>query len=192
MTWGIIRLDKVFVHPVGQMENKVSAKDLLRQYKRRAPFNIAGLIEAANEVFVKYELPEIQLRTLRFYIQNLVVDRPVGSPKFARYNFRHMLQLIGARVLQDRGLKLAEAIENLDSANVDDDTLVERVAEFLEGNPPRISRNTVREKSSGYGVEASMRQLKLTDQATVLIPKTANMREALMELRTAITDLLGE
>jgi len=174
------------------MENTVSAKELLRQYKRRAPFNIAGLIVAGNEIFVKFGLPEIQIRTLRFYIQNQVVDRPVGSPKFARYNFRHLLQLVGARVLQDRGLKLAEAIAHLDSPNVDDDTMVDRVTEFLEGSVVRMrSAPAVRETRASYG-EPSMRQLKLTDQATVYVPQNSNLRDALIELRTAISDLVGD
>jgi hypothetical protein len=51
--------------------------------------------------------------------------------------------------------------------------------------------NVVRENKSAYG-DSNMRQLKLTDQATVFIPKTANMREALIELRQAISDLIGD
>ena len=73
------------------------------------------------EIAALVELPE---RTVRYYIQLGLVDRPDGETRAARYGERHLGQLLGIRKWQQAGLSL------------------ERIAELLadpsaKGPPPR-------------------------------------------------------
>ena len=73
------------------------------------------------EIAALVELPE---RTVRYYIQLGLVDRPDGETRAARYGERHLGQLLEIRKWQQAGLSL------------------ERIAELLadpsaKGPPPR-------------------------------------------------------
>lgn len=57
-------------------------------------------------------LTETPLRTIRYYIQQGLVDRPDGSTRSARYAQRHIEQLLEIRKWQKAGLSL-ERIRDL-------------------------------------------------------------------------------
>ncbi|GLS83687.1 helix-turn-helix domain-containing protein [Paraferrimonas haliotis] len=52
------------------------------------------------------------LRTIRFYIQKGMVDRPLGARKSARYSEKHLEQVLTIRKWQGAGMSL-EAIHRL-------------------------------------------------------------------------------
>lgn len=67
-----------------------------------------ALIVVANEFLASRGATLVSKRTLRFYTAQEVVPSPMGSPKFARYGFEHLLSLLAARSLQDQGQRLEQ------------------------------------------------------------------------------------
>lgn len=83
-------------------------KPELLPYANMPPCTAKELIAHANKVLRAMGLPDVQIRTLRFYIAQGVVPPPVGSPKFARYEFSHLNSLVILRMMQNQGMRLAE------------------------------------------------------------------------------------
>lgn len=75
-----------------------------------------------------YRLPELCLlvdlpvRTVRYYVQIGLVDRPQGETRAARYGSKHLEQLLLIKKWTDAGVSL------------------ERVRELLHGAPPPIAQ----------------------------------------------------
>lgn len=65
-----------------------------------------ALVVVVNEFLSERGATLISKRTLRFYTAQDVVPSPMGSPKFARYGYEHVLSLLAARALQDQGQRL--------------------------------------------------------------------------------------
>jgi len=70
-----------------------------------------------NELCVLADLP---VRTLRYYVQTGLVDRPQGETRAARYGARHLEQLLLIKKWTAAGLSL------------------ERVSEILQGDAPPV------------------------------------------------------
>lgn len=70
-----------------------------------------------DELAVLADLPP---RTVRYYIQLGLVDRPVGETRAARYGARHLEQLL--------------QVKNWSAAGVS----LERIRELLQGEPPPV------------------------------------------------------
>jgi len=66
-------------------------------------------------------LVELPRRTVRYYIQVGLVDRPEGETRAARYGPRHVEQLLAIRKWIDAGVSL------------------ERIRELLSGAPPPVA-----------------------------------------------------
>jgi DNA-binding transcriptional MerR regulator len=58
-------------------------------------------------------LAELPRRTVRYYIQQGLVDRPVGETRAARYAARHLEQLLSIRKWQRAGVSLGRIRELL-------------------------------------------------------------------------------
>lgn len=82
----------------------------LSLYRQLAPFTADKLVDAANALLTAKRVHGITKRTLRFYTAQRVVPGPMGSPKFARYGYEHLLTLLAARALQDQGMKLEQIV----------------------------------------------------------------------------------
>lgn len=65
-------------------------------------------------------LVELPRRTVRYYIQQGLVDRPEGETRAARYSTHHLNQLLSIRQWQRAGLSL------------------ERIRELLQGEPAQV------------------------------------------------------
>mgnify|MGYP003434655752 FL=1 len=52
------------------------------------------------------ELTELPMRTIRYYIQIGLVDRPIGERRTASYNQQHLQQLLSIKQWSDAGLSL--------------------------------------------------------------------------------------
>jgi DNA-binding transcriptional MerR regulator len=71
-----------------------------------------------DELCVLTELPK---RTVRYYVQLGLVDRPVGETRAAHYTSRHLEQLLQIRKWAAAGVSL------------------ERIRELLDGAPPPVA-----------------------------------------------------
>lgn len=71
-----------------------------------------------DELCTLVDLPK---RTVRFYIQKELVDRPIGLKKGARYHKAHLEQLLSIKKWQAAGLSLeriAELLQEPDPADI--------------------------------------------------------------------------
>ncbi len=66
------------------------------------------------------QLTDTTKRTVRFYIQQQLVDRPIGEKRAARYSQQHLEQLLTIRKWQDAGLSLERIGEILKAPEQDD------------------------------------------------------------------------
>ena len=66
------------------------------------------------------KLTDTSKRTIRFYIQQQLVNRPIGEKRTARYNQQHLEQLLTIRKWQDAGLSLERIGEILKTPAQDD------------------------------------------------------------------------
>lgn len=85
----------------------------IRNFQSMPPVTADALVAYANELLISRGSALITKRTLRFYTSNDVVPSPLGSPKFARYDYKHLICLVGARALQDQGNKLPKIKKEL-------------------------------------------------------------------------------
>jgi len=76
------------------------------EFRGIAPLTVDQLIVAVNEVLASRGVNLFSKRTLRYYTTQGIVPSPMGSPKFARYGYEHILCLVGARAMQDMGRKI--------------------------------------------------------------------------------------
>jgi len=67
-------------------------------------------------------LTNISKRTVRYYVQLGLVDRPKGETRAARYGQKHLNQLLQIKKWSDAGLSL------------------DRIADLLRGEPPPVSQ----------------------------------------------------
>jgi DNA-binding transcriptional MerR regulator len=74
-----------------------------------------GVMKTNDRIFTLEELctlVDMNKRTIRFYMQRGLVDRPEGTGKGAYYTHRHLEQLLGVRKWKEAGLSL-ERIQEL-------------------------------------------------------------------------------
>ena len=82
------------------------------------------------------KLTDFSVRTVRYYMQLGLVDRPVGETRAAHYTQKHLDQLILIKRLTDSGISL------------------ERVGEVMAGGDPPIS--TARKKPGSIEVKSHL------------------------------------
>ena len=89
--------------------------DLLDPYRERKEWTMDDLVHAASEVIPvvagpqeRHKVTEVpDARTVRYYIQEGLVDRPhATSGSSALYGYRHLLQLVSIKVLQSLNLPI--------------------------------------------------------------------------------------
>lgn len=122
----------------------------IKDFASRAPYTADDLVAIVQELLPRYPNQVFTKRTMRFYIAQGVVHRPLGSPKFARYSYEHLLQLLATRMLQDQGYKL-EYISKYNNDFWDGDT--KKVEADLDKWLVRVrsATMTVKERRREYG-----------------------------------------
>jgi DNA-binding transcriptional MerR regulator len=115
-------------------------------------------------------------RTLRYYIQLGLVDRPVGETRAAYYTWQHLRQLLEVRELTEQGLSL------------------EQVAERRRGGPADAAPRS----RAGAGTLTVRSHLQLADGVELVVePGTARLtpeqlrrfaREALAAYARVVSD----
>lgn len=125
-----------------------------------------------NELCLLAELP---LRTVRYYIQQGLVDRPHGEKRGAWYDRHHLEQLLQIRKWSSAGLSL------------------ERIRELLQGEPPTVPERpkqvgAIQVRSHiwlGPGLE-----LQVSAEDAGLSPE--QLRQLVTAVTQAITDIKGK
>lgn len=80
---------------------------------------MSNIVSMSDENNLRYSLDELAAlvdvprRTLRYYIQHGLVDRPIGEKRGAYYTSRHVEQLLELRKWQQAGLSLERIREVL-------------------------------------------------------------------------------
>lgn len=172
---------------------------ILTAYRKYAPFTADRLIEAANAILGDKAGPMIAKRTLRFYTSQSVVPRPLGSPKFARYGYEHLLTMVAARALQDQGMKLAQIKEEVAEIRRGQFSRIERMIEDWMERSAYFRGVTVKETIAEYGVtDVSaadfgggnlVKTFQLTPYSTLHVAGNANFIDELKAVRTALERL---
>jgi len=72
---------------------------------------------------------DVNIRLLRYYTSEGILPKAIGSPKFARYGYEHLVGLLAARALLDQGRKLEEAKQTIEGIHQGDIGEAERIAE---------------------------------------------------------------
>lgn len=77
-------------------------------------------------------LTGVQKRTVRFYIQKGLVERPIGERRSARYTDKHLEQLLTIQKWQDAGLSLDRIGQLLSGQDTDDVPPMRRLPGSIE------------------------------------------------------------
>ncbi len=138
----------------------------MAMYRSREDFRLDELIEIANE-FIKVVAPEqpsdriaetLNERSLRYYITEGLVDRPLGKEGTAAlYGFRHLLQILAVKRLQGSYLPIKRIREVL--AGKSNEELERIVLGRLEEPMTYIRQsNAIRPDTTGFGWMATPRR----------------------------------
>ncbi|MFQ5890880.1 MAG: MerR family transcriptional regulator [Gemmatimonadota bacterium] len=118
--------------------------ELLAPYRGRADIKIDELVSLAAVIIPRLTGPQAwhrvtgvpDARTIRYYIQQGLVDRPHASAGTAAlYAYRHLLQLVAIKVLQGHFLPIRAIRPAI--GGLDDRQLEERLEAWLAGPLPR-------------------------------------------------------
>lgn len=110
----------------------------LRDFSAVAPFTLEELVDCANRVLAHRPRLLVSVRTLRYYISEGVVSKPIGSTRYARYTMEHFGQVVATRCRQDQGESLEETKKWLSGFQGNTDALIESAEAILE----RVSEST--------------------------------------------------
>ena len=147
----------------------------LEDFRSLPPFTADALIDHANGILAPRS--PMTRRTLRFYISQSVVPPPLGSPKFARYNYRHLLHLLSARALQDQGKTLtfiARQMNELSEVQIEE---IVKAWLFREKMVVRETRAEYRPDEVHLGLSST--RITLTDKASLELQNSESTKKEL-------------
>ena len=109
-------------------------------------------------------------RTIRYYTTLGLLDRPIISGRQARYNHRHVLQLLAVKALQNRQMPLAQVQEKLYGLNEKElsallDTVAALSREITDETLPITAYREIIIEPGFKLVVAQGHQTKLTTEA---------------------------
>jgi len=174
---------------------------VLTAYRRYAPFKADQLVEAANTILSSIDAHGVTKRTLRFYTAQEVVPPPMGSPKFARYDYGHLLALLSARALQDRGKKLDQIRREVEDIRRGEFARLEAVVEnwlsqsrmpppySIATSTPAFNSDKVPEQ---IRLGASVRRIALTPNATLELSEHADLKTELEAIAEVVKGYIAD
>lgn len=160
----------------------------LSEYKAKAPYTVNELLSAVNSLMGDEDMT---VRTIRYYVGQGVLNRPYGAPKFARYGYEHLVCILAARMLQDRGWKLDRITQELAEARGGQpDAYAKHVEEWL---PTRVVRE--RRKPYGTGSNGSTRshnvhRFVLTEKSAIEISANTELKKELLDASKSLQKLV--
>ena len=172
---------------------------ILHDYRDAAPFTAKQLVDATNAILRYKDTPEFSLRTLRYYISQKVIARPRGAPKFARYDYEHLLAIVATRMLQDQGTKLEKILSDVSeikSGKVDKWEKI--VTEWLSVNRRMPTRGipAVKESRAAYGKDVvklpglTIKRIEVSSNCVIEIDDRVDPVSELKKARTRIEAIL--
>jgi DNA-binding transcriptional MerR regulator len=187
----------------------------LTQYKPLEPFSMDELVEAANVLMRGKSQAPISSRTVRYYVSEGILPPPRGAPKVARYSYNHLVRLLGAKVLQEGGLRLNAINAGIEAWNKSSPiSLEEMIQRWLDGeelviaapnmmedksNPPSRSFQSekVQEQRAHFNVLSRspgdiVRRIPLTSLVTLEISGNAELERELPRAMKALEKLIQE
>ena len=175
----------------------------IESYVGLAPFSIDELVEAANSILRNWPRFQVSRRTVRYYVSERVLPSPDGSPKYARYGTTHLLRLIGARCLLDRGEPLERwpvELDRLLSGSMSES--VARIQSLVDGMedtssaafaaPAPMAVTETRHLSISAPPTDLVRRIPLSDGMILEVPGALPPKEALEKAAQSIERLLGD
>lgn len=158
----------------------------LKELRTQQPMTADALVNLANDFLSQRGATLVSKRTLRFYTAQDVVPSPMGSPKFARYGYEHLLSLLAARSLQDQGMRLEEIRrETSEIMSGRLERIETRVSTWLEGSRGgAISVMQARETS-----HTPFSRLAQLGTATLRLPLAPNVQLELGDSANILGDL---
>lgn len=167
----------------------------LKEHRSLPPCSVDALLDHANALLSKRGASLVSKRTLRYYTTQDLVPSPLGSPKFARYTYEHLLSLLAARALQDQGRKLDEVrveLSQIAAGNLNQ--IEEMVLEWLGHGPAPKARFThVRESRANYDAAGSaevVSKLSAVGQSSIRIPLAAGITLEMSDSPSPNADLI--
>jgi len=162
------------------------------------------LARLAGEILSAEGLPDdrdtLNIRLIRDYTQRGIIGRPERHGKEASYDFRHLIQLVAARVLVADGWPLGKIGEHFSYASEDDLRLL--IPSEEKGNKAlAAARRLLREKASESTHEQQSMELfpqkskakphrrEATTGPTRFRERAAHQTRMQLELRTALQNL---
>lgn len=185
-------------------QEKQRSMSLLSAYRKYAPYTADTLIDACNAVLSSSGMTPMSKRTLRFYTAKSVVPRPLGSPKFARYGYEHLLTLLASRALQDQGLKLHEIEKEVQEIRRGQFARLEKLVEEWLVHNTRNMTGLVKESATVYSTTpenltcidyaggTAYRTFQLSPRTTLHIEGTAVLKKELEAAQEVIAGLLKQ
>lgn len=171
----------------------------LKEHRSHPPYTVDALVSAANSFLQPRGAAPVTKRTLRFYTTQGVVPSPLGSPKFARYGYEHLLTLLAARALQDQGSKLEQIRDDVrEIADGKVDRIEGVVDVWLAQRPATRGRVLqVREDRAEYGAKTKLAavsqptvRIQLTETASLELKEEVASSESLVAAHKALGKLI--
>lgn len=151
------------------------------------------LLEVVNGIFSAHGVSPLLKRTLRYYTSQGIVPRPLGSPKFARYAYPHIIAIIASRALQDQGNKLEVIVQEMKQLKTDTSGLELLAQNWLQkqsgGAPVKMPK--VAESKAAYAdaPNSGTKAYKLTPHSTLIIDGAQDLATELKRVQEAVKGL---
>ncbi len=155
--------------------NFLEAKAELERHRDRVDIRLDELVDIANHL-ISLVVPEqpsdrvteiLNERTLRYYIAEGLIDRPLGKEGTAAlYGYRHLLQILAVKLLQESFLPIRRIKEILaDKSNEEMKMILDGGLEGEVTNLRRACRQPLSDISSPRVASSSQRRLMLQKPA---------------------------
>lgn len=145
----------------------------VEDYASLAPFSLDELVAAANSVLRDRPKLAVSSRTVRYYISKGLLPSPSGGPKFARYSWNHLDQIVKIRTYLDQGFSLDQVATELGvslrTEEREDLTVMSEVRSLYKQSPTEVGElvrriplgmGCVLEIPSGFNLYDLMPRLK--------------------------------
>lgn len=151
----------------------------VEDYVSLAPFSLDELVAAANSVLRDRPKLAVSARTVRYYISKGLLPSPSGGPKFARYSWSHLDQIVKIRTYLDQGLSLdqvaAELGVSLRIEEREDLTVMSEVRSLYKQAPKEVGE--------------LVRRIPLGMGCVLEIPSSSNLYDLIPKLKEKLDEL---
>lgn len=175
----------------------------LRDYRKLEPYSVDELLSIAHALLRDKAGHDVSVRLLRYYTSEGILPKAIGSPKFARYGYEHLVGMLAARALLDQGRKLEEAKQAIEGIHQGETEVAERIAEEWLGtvrapaSPPslRFSMSSYPQEMQSFSTfrEAqNVLRIPLTKRSTLEVSGDADIDRELSEALRKLERLLAK